>query len=253
MPRFPFLPSRPVRSATVAVLLAATAGVSFAGNTAIEPMPRDAKWLERHEAFSRRAKQGGADVLFLGDSITDFWRDENYWNKDYPYRAGRAVWDANFSPLHALNFGIGADRTQHLLWRIQHGELAGLAPKVVVLLIGTNNVGLSRNTTDETIQGINAVVTNLRALQPNSRILLLGLLPRGPADDPLRPKLRAINAAIALLDDGQSIRYLEFGDRFLSPDRSIRPELMPDRLHPSEAGYQLWADAIKEPLARLLK
>jgi lysophospholipase L1-like esterase len=222
-------------------------------NTAIQPAPKDAKWMARHESFLEISRRGGIELLFVGDSITDFWRDEKYWKSEFPYRAGKALWDRYYAPQHAANFGIGADRTQNVLWRIEHGELDRLSPKVVVLMIGTNNAGQQRNTRDETIQGIAAVVTNLRARLPHSRILLCALLPRGEANDPIRGKLREINAAIALLDDGRFIRFVDFGDRFLVADGSFLPEVMPDLLHPSEKGYQIWVDAIRQPLADLMQ
>jgi lysophospholipase L1-like esterase len=218
------------------------------GNTAIQPVPRDPAWLQRHEGFVAIAKKGGVDVLFLGDSITDFWRNR-----------GKAVWDANFASLKAANFGISADRTQHVLWRMEHGELDGLKPKVVVLMIGTNNTGKERdgvtprNQTPEVIEGVTAVVKGLRAKLPETKILLLAIFPRGQRGDPVREQLKEINAAIARLDDGKFVRFLDINPKFLEPDGALSTEIMPDLLHPSAKGYQIWADAIKEPLAELLK
>ncbi|HKB91914.1 MAG TPA: platelet-activating factor acetylhydrolase IB subunit [Opitutaceae bacterium] len=231
------------------------------GNTATLPVPRDPnslppdpKWTERHESFLQIAKRGGVDVLFIGDSITDFWRDEN------KPRGGKAVWDANFASLHAANFGIGADRTQHVLWRIENGELDGLKPKVVVLLIGTNNIGFERdkpttprNTTAEAIEGITAVVRAIHAKLPESKILLHALFPRGESGDPIRDQVKEVNAVIARLDDGKIVFFIDIGPKFLAPDGTLPLTLMPDLLHPSEKGYALWAEAIRKPLAELLK
>jgi lysophospholipase L1-like esterase len=229
------------------------AAVSVTANTAVDPVPRDPSWVKRHEGFVEIAKQGGVDVLFLGDSITDFWRSEN------KTRGGKAVWDENFAPLHAANFGINADRTQHVLWRMQHGELDGLQPKAVVLMIGTNNTGLERdkvtprNTTAEATEGVTAVVAGLRAKLPAAKILLLAIFPRGEKGDPIRDQIKDINTALARLDDGKFVYFLDIGPKFLEPDGTLSKEIMPDLLHPSEQGYQIWAAAIKEPLARLLK
>jgi len=223
-------------------------------NTATQPAPRDPAWLQRHEDFVRIARQGDIDVLFLGDSITDFWRKDTFLG----YARGRAVWDKYFAPLGAANFGISGDRTQHVLWRIEHGELTGIHPKVVVLMIGTNNTGTEtdgaiRNTTPEVIAGVTAVVREIRARLPRSRILLLGIFPRGKKSDPRRAQVAEVNAAIATLDDGSHIHFLDIGASFLEPDGTLPASIMPDLLHPNEKGYQIWAEAIQGPLNALLK
>jgi lysophospholipase L1-like esterase len=240
------LPAR-FRSLVICALLVPAVHTAN-GNTAIQPAPRDANWVKRHEGFVEIAKQGGVNVLFLGDSITDFWRNK-----------GRAVWDKYYAPLHAANFGISGDRTQHVLWRMGNGELDGIKPKVVVLMIGTNNTGLERdgktprNATSEVIEGVTAVVKGLRAKLPESKILLLAIFPRGQKDDPIRDQLKEINAAVSKLDDGKFVKFLDIGRKFLEADGTLSKEIMPDLLHPGEKGYQIWADAIQEPLAELLK
>ncbi len=241
-----------LRSFTLTALLFSSS-LLLQANTAIQPEPRDAAWLKRHESFVEIAKQGGVDVLFLGDSITDFWRssDKN--------KGGKAVWDANFAPLHAANFGISADRTQHVLWRMQNGELDGIKPKVVVLMIGTNNTGLERdsktprNSTAEAIEGVTAVVNGLRTKLPDAKILLLGIFPRGQKGEPIRDQVHEINQALAKLDDKNHIHYLDIGPKFLEADGTLSKDIMPDLLHPNERGYEIWAAAIKQPLADLLK
>jgi lysophospholipase L1-like esterase len=223
-----------------------------AANTALEPAPREffggqnSSWVQRHEEFVAIAKRGGIDVLFLGDSITDLWRT-----------TGRYLWAEHFAPLHAVNFGIDGDRTQNLLWRVQNGELDGIRPRVVTILIGTNNTGTEkdgrpRNTVPEAIAGVTAVVTSVREKLPAARILLLGIFPRGEKDSLHRRQIREINAALARLDDGGHIHFLDIGARFLDSNDSLSREIMPDLVHPSEAGYAIWAAAIHEPLARLL-
>jgi len=231
----------------VIVSLAISVLTVWAENTAIQPAPRDAKWVERHEGFVAEAKKGGMEILFLGDSITDGWRTR-----------GKAVWEKQYAPRHAANFGIGGDRTQHVLWRMEHGELDGLKPKVVVLMIGTNNTGKDqdgkpRNTTPEIIEGVTAVVQGLRAKLPQSKILLLAVFPRGGKDTPIRDQLKEINTALAKLDDGKMVKFLDIGAKFLEPDGTLSKDIMPDLLHPNEKGYQIWADAIESTLAELLK
>ena len=221
--------------------------------TAVDPVPRDAAWMKRHEEFVSEARRGGIDVLFLGDSITDFWRSTN------PERGGKTIWDREFGALKAANFGISADRTQHVLWRLRNGEAEGYQPKVVVLLIGTNNTGLERdgatirNTTAEVVEGVTAVVNELRARFPAAKILFLAIFPRGEKDSPQRIQIVEINRQLAQLQDGRRVFFLDIGPKFLTPDGSIPRAVMPDLLHPSEKGYQIWADAIREPLARLLR
>lgn len=217
-------------------------------NTAIVPVPRDAGWIRRHEGFVQEAKQGGMDIVFLGDSITDFWRNK-----------GSNVWNQYYAPRHAANFGISGDRTQHVLWRMDHGELDGIKPKVIVLMIGTNNTGKEndhktpRNTVLETIEGVQAVVKELRAKLPDSKILLLAIFPRGTLDDPQRAQVALINTVIAKLDDGEMVRYLDLDPKFLEADGTLSRKIMPDLLHPNERGYQIWAEAMEPTLAGMLK
>lgn len=219
-------------------------------NTATNPVPLGAGWLKRHTNFVAQAKAGGIDVLFMGDSITDFWRNR-----------GVNVWNKYYAPLHAADFGISGDRTQHVLWRMDHGELDGIHPKVVVLMIGTNNTGREksrdhkiRNTVPETIAGVQAVVADIRQRLPDSKILLLGIFPRGATlDDPQRAQVALINTVIAKLDDGRMIHYLDIGSHFLESDGTLPRSIMPDELHPSERGYQIWADAMNPTLDEMLK
>jgi lysophospholipase L1-like esterase len=215
-----------------------------ATNTAITPEAREGLWVKMHEAFLRRAKQRPVDLLFLGDSITQGWSNRG------PHGPG-AVWDRYYGPRHAANFGIGGDRTQHVLWRLEHGEIDGIKPGVVVLLIGTNNV--HANTPAEIAEGITAIVKTLRAKLPETRVLLLGVFPRGPKDDVVRARIQAINARIARLDDGKTVKYLDIGARFLEPDGTLSREIMPDLLRLSPRGYRIWADAIEPTLWGMLE
>ncbi|MBV9124376.1 MAG: GDSL family lipase [Planctomycetes bacterium] len=209
-------------------------------NTAVESVPRDRHWVKRHEGFVTQAQKGDMDVLFLGDSITDGWRNK-----------GLEVWNKNFEPLKAANFGIGGDRTQHVLWRLQHGELTGIHPKVAVLMIGTNN--LAANTVDQIAAGIKAIVEELRGKLPETKILLLGIFPRDPnPDSKNREKIKAINKIIAHLDDGRHVRYLDIGPKFLDAEGNLSKSIMPDYLHPDQKGYEIWAEAIREPLKEML-
>lgn len=217
-------------------------------NTALVPESRGPSWEKRHQEFLAEAKKGGINVLFLGDSITDFWRNR-----------GSNVWNHYYAPLHAANFGISGDRTQHVLWRIDKGELDGIKPKVVVLMIGTNNTGKERdkktvrNTVPETIEGVQAVVAEIRKRLPESKILLLGVFPRGATiDDPQRAEVALVNTVIAKLNDGKTIQYLDIGSCFLDDKGNLPRDIMPDSLHPNERGYQIWADAMNPTLFKML-
>ena len=196
-------------------------------------------FLAAHNNFMKR-KEKPIDVLFLGDSITAGWNG-----------GGRKVWEERYSKLNAANFGIGGDRTQHVLWRIQEGELDGIKPKVVVLMIGTNNSGSSA---EDITKGVKAIVTQIHTKLPESKLLLLGIFPRKPdAKDPARAKLQAVNAELAKLDDGKQTRYLEIWKQFLTEDGTLTKEIMPDALHPNEAGYKIWAESMQPLLDEMMK
>ena len=234
-----------LRFAVLCFLLTSTL---LAQNTATTPVLRTnpANWVSRHEGFLAEAKQGRIDLVFLGDSITDGWRTK-----------GTNIWAKYYAPRRSLNLGIGGDRTEHLLWRIANGELDGLKPKVVVLMIGTNNTGKEkdgtpRNTTPEVIEGVTAVVKAIQAKLPKTKILLLAIFPRGEKDAPLREQIKEINTAIAKLADGKKITHLDIGNKFLEPDGTLPKDIMPDLLHPNEKGYQIWADAIESTLVKMI-
>lgn len=203
-----------------------------------------AAFQKAHESFLARGKAGKIGVLFLGDSITAGW--------------GRAkdTWDAHYGKYDPANFGIGGDRTQHVLWRIANGELDGISPKVVVLMIGTNNSGAY--SAEEIARADRKIVTEIHAKLPDTKVLLLGVFPRGadPKDPKVaatRAKLKAVNADIAKLDDGNKTRYLDIGDKFLDAEGNLPPDIMPDALHPNAKGYQIWADAMQPLLDEMMK
>jgi beta-glucosidase len=157
--------------------------------------------------------------------------------------------------LQPANFGIGGDQTQHVIWRIDHGELDGIKPKVVVLMLGTNNTG--GHTADEIAAADKKIVELIRAKIPSTKVLLLAIFPRGPrgTEDFARRMsiIDAANAKLAQLDDGKSVRFLNINDRFLGQDGKIPFSIMPDQLHPNAAGYQLWAEAMQPLLLEMLQ
>jgi lysophospholipase L1-like esterase len=201
-------------------------------------------FINRHEGFLKdlKAMNGKVGILFVGDSITDGWRG-----------SGKAVFEKTYGSMDPYNIGIGGDRTEHVIWRLQHGEIEGISPKVAVLMIGTNNLG--PNTNEEIIKGITKVVKILNTKLPDTKLLLLAIFPRAEKpDDVLRTRITAINEEIAKLDDGgQHVKYLDIGKKFLEEDGTLTKQIMPDFLHPNAKGYQIWADTTAPTIAELMK
>ena len=198
------------------------------------------QFLAKHEQFLKRAKEGKIDLLFLGDSITNNWsKAPEVWKEHY---AGK---------YDVANFGIGGDRTQHVLWRITNGELEGIKPKVTVLMIGTNNI---RSDPPEKIAAaVEKIVQTLRD-KTGTKVLLLGIFPRGETQAaPERVKQQQVNDVIGKLDDGKNVRYLELWNEFLEPDMSISKEVMNDYLHPTTRGYEIWAKGMDKLLTEMMQ
>ena len=212
------------------------------------PKAGNARFFELHEKFLARGKAGPIGVLFLGDSITEGW--------------GKAphIWEHYYGQWQPANFGIGGDQTQHVIWRIENGELDGIQPKVVVLMLGTNNSG--SYTAEQIAAADRKIVGLIRTRLPEAKILLLAIFPRGPRKtrdgqpEPWEQRMaviRAANADLATLDDGKTIRFLDINASFLGNDGTIPNTIMPDQLHPNAAGYQLWADAMQPLLTEMMK
>jgi len=201
---------------------------------------RAAKFIELHNQFLDRIKNGPPiELLFIGDSITAGWNSR-----------AKDIWDKYYGP-SAANFGIGADRTQHVIWRITNGELDGIKPKVIVLMIGTNNTG--RNSPEEIAAAVEKIITITRGKLPETKILLLGVFPRMKGYEKQGVKIDPINQLISKFDDGKMVRYLDIGDKFKNADGKVSEDIMPDGLHPSTAGYQIWADAMQPLLSEMMK
>jgi lysophospholipase L1-like esterase len=212
-------------------------------NTAIVPNLAPF-FLMKHQENLKVAKQGDIDVLFMGDSITDFWR-----NAEDPF-AGKPVLDEYFGHLKVANFGIAGDTTQGVLYRLQNGEGQGFRPKAIMLMIGTNNT--MQNNAPEIAEGIGAVVLELQKDFPDAKILLLGVFPRGGPDEPVRATVKQINDIIKKLHDGERVHFLDIRTEFLDANGNIPEDVMADALHPSTKGYEIWAKAVKEPLEKLM-
>lgn len=204
------------------------------------PVPREGGWMDRHASMNDRVKQGDVDVVFIGDSITQGWEG-----------SGKEVWKKFYADRKAVNLGIGGDRTQHVIWRLDNGNLEGISPKVAVIMIGTNNA--SGNTSEEIAQGVTKIVEQIREKTPQTKVLLLGTFPRGAGpDDKARQVNESSNQIVKQLADDEHVFYLDIGDKFVDAEGKLSKEIMPDLLHLSEKGYTIWAEAIEPTLKKLL-
>jgi len=242
------------RSLLFAAALATPMFAADAPNYAIQPVLHPGT-EKRHESFNVISKKGEAELVFLGDSITHAWDGK-----------GKAVWDKTWAPLKAANFGISGDRTEHVLWRLDHGNFDGLKPKAIVLMIGTNNTGhqgrpqkeidsaVYQCTAEQTAEGIKAILAKLQQKCPDAKILVLGIFPRGAdKNDKFRQQNEATNAIVKGFADDSKVFFLDVGAKFLEADGTLPKAIMPDLLHPNEKGYQIWSDAIEAKVKELLK
>lgn len=220
-------------------------GVSY--NRSVMPLRRTGKkvtpwWRLRHEAkLAELAVRKKVDLLMVGDSITHRWED-----------AGRTVWNDFYADRNAFGIGFSGDQTEHVLWRLQNGEMDGITPKVAVVMIGTNNTREMRPAAD-TAAGVERIVDEILLRSPKTKVLLLGIFPRDEKPDTKkRVRNREINEIIKQLNDDQRVWYLDIGDRFLDDDGVLSKSVMGDFLHPGRAGYQIWAEAMEPLLKQLL-
>jgi lysophospholipase L1-like esterase len=218
-----------------------------------QPAPRtDSNSRLAHEQLLAKAAQGGIDLYFEGDSITRRWGAT-----DYPLLLDN--WKKNFFGWNAADFGWGADRVENILWRIENGELDRVNPKVIVLLAGTNNVGNKlpaagpESVIADVSKGLEKLIFTMRSKAPNAVIVVTAIFPRND-NIAVMPEIDGINARLAKLADGKTIRYLNVNDKLAAPDGTLYEGMMNarDKLHPELKGYQIWADALKPILTELL-
>ncbi len=235
--------------AIIAALVAGALHAQGTGNPATTPVPRPEPGMQaRHANFNAISQKGEAELVFLGDSITQGWEG-----------AGKQVWEQKWTPLKAANFGVGGDRTEHVLWRLENGNFDGLKPKLIVLMIGTNNTGHQKPdgyqcTAQQTAEGVKAILDKLKSKCPGAKILMLAIFPRGPdSSDPMRKQNQATNALIKNYADDKTVYFMDIGQKFLQPDGTLTREIMPDLLHLSPKGYELWADAIEDKVKELMR
>ncbi len=224
-------------------------------NLAVDPKPRAGGWMKRHESFNEISQKGEAQLVFLGDDITQQWESN-----------GKEAWANTWAPLKAANFGIGGDRTEHVIWRLQHGNFDGLKPRLIVLMIGTNNTGHQGRPVAEhggvsytsspaqTAEGVKMILDILGKKMPETKVLLLGIFPCGATkEDKVRQQNLATNNLLAGFADGKRVHFIDIGNAFLQPDGILSKEIMPDFLHLNVKGYEMWADAIEGKVKELMQ
>ena len=236
-------PSVLVAETTPTVSAAMSANLPAAAQPSTK-VGKNSKFVWRHAANLKRIQEGPIDLLFLGDSITDRW-------SSVPL-----VWKENFGKWNPANFGVGGDKTQNVIWRITNGELDGISPKVFVLMIGTNNT--HTDSPADIIKGIERIIDIIHEKTPKSKVLLLGIFPREPRMRDGKPvtmpmdKIRNINKQLPELAKQWNVRFLDITDKFLV-DGKVPKDVMPDQVHPSEKGYEIWAKAIMPTLEEMMK
>jgi beta-glucosidase len=242
-----------VKSITTILALAATVCLQFSAiaqteapihtNSAIIPVPRTGNMVPRQSLVIQRAKDnpGNYDIEFIGDSITQNWEGP-----------GKKVWQEFYGQRKVINMGVSGDRIQHVLWRFEQGQLDGIKARVAVVMIGTNNSNNNDNSEAEILEGVTAIVNQIRQRQPDTKVILLAIFPRGKTFSAQRGKILQVNQALARLDDGKNIFFMDLGPQFIENDGSISKSMMSDYLHPGDAGYRIWAGAMEPKVKELL-
>jgi beta-glucosidase len=224
----------------LAAIVLAIGQPGHAENTAVIPVARaNTSWIQRHELMNRQAKQGHIDLIYVGDSIVEHFN-----------RQGKEVWEHYYAGRNALNLGISGDRTEHVLWRLDHGNIDGLTPKLAIVMIGQNNGG--HNTAEEIAEGVTAIIQKLRTKLPNTKILLLAIFQRREKSTEERTVLAKANEIISKLADGKTVFYMDINHIFMRPDGTIPRSLMYDFEHPTPLGHRVWAEAIEPKVAELM-
>lgn len=229
-------------------------GLADKTHSAVTPVDRSNVewWMPRHEQVLERVAQGDVDLIMVGDSITHGWEN-----------VGKDIWEKYYAPRNAVNMGFGGDRTQHVLWRLDNGEIDGINPKLAVLMIGTNNSNRQDNTAEEIADGIKAICAEIRAKLPKTKILILAIFPRGDAEqrkdkehdaafNPQWAKNKEAGKLASEIADGKHIFYLDINKAFLDENGVLTREIMPDLLHPNEKGYEIWAEAMEPTIKKLM-
>ena len=200
-------------------------------------------WMPRHkQKLEEKKKLGKVDLVFLGDSITHAWDNK-----------GKKIWNEYYAKRNALNIGFSGDRTEHVLWRLQNGAVEGIEPKLLVLMIGTNNAGHRKEKSELTAKGIKAILDDLKVRLPKTKVLMLAIFPRGKDDnDPLRKLNMETNKIIKTYADGKRVHWFDFNSKFLDENRVLQKTVMRDLLHPNPDQYKVWAETIEPKVKELM-
>lgn len=200
-------------------------------------------WQKRHDAkIEEKDSMDRVDLLMVGDSITHSWEND-----------GKAIWNEYYANRHALNIGFSGDRTEQVVWRIQNGAIDGISPKLAVIMIGTNNAGHRAEKSVYTAAGVRMIIDELQLRLPETKILLLGIFPRGAnREDKLRKLNVSTNQIISQFADGENIHFLDISDQFLDSKGNLPKSIMPDLLHPNAKGYEIWAKAMESKIVELM-
>ncbi|MEC9092092.1 MAG: platelet-activating factor acetylhydrolase IB subunit [Planctomycetota bacterium] len=202
-------------------------------------------WMPRHkQKLADLKKQKKVDLLFIGDSITHGFEG-----------SGKETWEKYYAPRNAFNIGYSGDRTEHVIWRLQNGEVEGISPKLTVVMIGTNNTGHRKEKPEHTAAGIKKIIQELQTRLKKTKILLLAIFPRDAKPD---GQYRVINDGVneiikGFANDQEGVYFLDISDQFLAEDGSLPKSIMPDLLHPNKKGYAIWADAIEPTVKKLME
>lgn len=232
------------RAITILILAMGALACTAAEDSPTTPKERtDGLWTDQNKEINADIKKmdGKIDLAFIGDSITRRWRGEG--NKE--------VWNKYWGSYRAVNMGIGGDATQNVLWRLKNGQLDGYQARVFVVMIGTNNCWGQKPVPADVAAGIQAILDLIQSKQPEAKILLLSILPEGEKPRPGRETRTAINALISKFQGGP-VHYMDISAKFLEPDGTISKDVMPDYLHLSPKGYEIWSEAIKDKVKELL-
>jgi lysophospholipase L1-like esterase len=235
-------------------------GVEFGEHAAVSPVPKPHLdwWLERHKSIKRRVQQDEPDLIFIGDSITHRW--EPFRNAEN----GFEIWKQYYAKRNALNMGFGGDRTQHVLWRMLNGEIDGINPELAVLLVGTNNCNDKDTPPEQIADGIKSVICVLKNKLPDTRILVLGIFPRGSFEQRETEnsnavynwqweKIDKINELVSKVSDNKRVYYLNINEEFLNDNGELTRQVMPDLIHLGKKGFKIWAEAMEPTISKLLK
>jgi len=232
----------------VSLTLAAQPAAAPAGVKATTPEVQTAAWAQswwmpRHkQKLADMKKQGEVDLLMIGDSITHGWEN-----------SGAETWKKYYGPRKAFNLGFSGDRTENVLWRLQHGAVDNISPKLAVIMIGTNNAGHRQDKAADTAAGVKAIIAELQKRLPKTRILLLAIFPRGAStSNNLRKLNTATNEIIKGYADNKKVFYLNINKTFLAENGDLPRAVMPDLLHPKKKGYAMWAEAMEPTIKKLM-